>query len=213
MGRLRAAAIVLVLAACAALVVSGCGSSDAKLLPGKTADQINSNLDSVRALVAEGDCVGAEDAVAEVSDEVDSLSGVDGKLKAALRQGANRLGVVVVACGEKAEEEAAEEQQQLEDDEEAEQEELEAVEGEEEELAEEKEDKQQAKAQEKAAKEVEKEQKASEKEAEKEAEKEKTEPLPPSEAEGTETGNGPPAETPGGTEPPAGGVGPGAQVE
>src|SRR5205085_3506521 len=96
MGRLRAAAIALVLAACAALTLSACGGSDAKLLPGKTANQINSNLDSVRALVAEGDCVGAEDAVVEVSEEVDSLSGVDKKLKAALRQGTNRLSEVIV---------------------------------------------------------------------------------------------------------------------
>lgn len=201
--------IAFALAACAALALSACGGSDAKLLPGKTADQINTNLDSVRSLVAEGDCVGAEDAVGEVSEEVDSLGGVDQKLKAALRQGTNRLKEVVVVCGERAEKEAAEEQQQVEDEEEAEQEELEAVEAEEEELAEEKEDKQEEKAQEKAAKELEKEQKASEKEAE----KEKTEPLPPSEGEETEKGKGPPAETPGGTEPPAGGVGPGSQVE
>jgi hypothetical protein len=206
MGSLRAASIVLALAVCAALGLSACGGSDAKLLPGKTADQINSNLDSVRSLVAEGDCVGAEDAVGEVSEEVDNLGGIDAKLKAALRQGADRLGVVVVACGEKAEKEAEEEAEQVAAEEEAEQEQQEAVEGEEEELAEQKDEKQEEKAKQKAAKEAEKEKEA----PAGEQGEEELKPQPPGENEGIENE---PAETPGGTEPPAGGVGPGAQAE
>src|SRR6185312_15390899 len=105
MGSLRAASTCCVLALAMALGLSACGGG-ADLLPGKTADQINQNLDQVRAFVAEGDCAGAEAAVAEVSEEVDGLGGVDKKLKAALRQGTDRLGEVVASCGEEALEEA-----------------------------------------------------------------------------------------------------------
>jgi hypothetical protein len=211
MSSLRAAFPLFFLAAAAlAFALAGCGSSSPDLLPGKTADQINSNLDQVRALVNEEDCPGAESAVSEVQQEVEDLKGVDKELKAALVQGTNRLGEVVNSCGAKAEAEAEKELEQQEADEEAEQEEQAAVEAEEEELAAEEEKEQ--KAQEK-----------SEKQAEKEAEKEESEEgeedeqggeeAPPGKAEGQEKGNGPPEVTPGGTEPPAGGVGPGATVE
>jgi len=197
MGRLRAASIVCVLVLGAVLGLAACGGSDADLLPGKTAAQINENLDQVRAFAAEGDCAGAESAVAEVNEEVENLGGVDRELKAALRQGANRLDEVVSSCGEEAAAEA-EADREAEEDEIAEQEEQAAVEAEEEELA--NEEQKEEKANEKAEKEAEKEEKASEKEAEQE------------EAE-TPTGEGPPAETPSGVEPPAGGVGPGTEVE
>src|SRR5882757_1841999 len=130
MGRLRAASItlVLVLVVAAGLGLSACGGSSSELLPGKTAEQINTNLDQVRAFVAEGDCAGAEDAVNQVSEEVDALGGVDKKLKAALREGTTRLGQVVSSCGEEALEEAEAEQAAAE--EKAEQEEQAAVEGE-----------------------------------------------------------------------------------
>ena len=205
MGRLRAASIVCALVLGAALGLAACGGSDANLLPGRTAEQINENLDQVRAFVDEGDCAGAENAVAEVSEEVDGLGGVDQKLKAALRQGTERLSEVVSSCGEEA---LAEAEAEREADEEAaaEQEEEAAVEAEEDELAEE-EEQQDQKAEEKAEKEAEQEQKA----AEKEAEQEETEP--PAEAGPTDKGKGPPAETPSGNEPPAGGVGPGTEVE
>jgi hypothetical protein len=203
MGRLGAVSITLVTAVSAALALSACGGSS-DLLPGKTADQINHNLDQVRALVAEGDCAGAEDAVNEVGEEVDGLGGVDSKLKAALREGTDRLGEVVSSCEEEAlqagEEEAAEAEEK------AEQEEQAAVEAEEDELEseEEKETKQ------------EKKQEAAEKKEEKETEEpqEETESFePPGQSEGVEHGKGPPAETPGGKESSAGGVGPGTEVE
>src|SRR3954452_8067281 len=130
MGRLRAASIVCVLVLGAALGLAACGGSDADLLPGKTAAEINKNLDQVRAFAAEGDCAGAESAVAEVSEEVENLGGVDQKLKAALRQGANRLDEVVSSCGEEAEAEA-EAEREAEEEEIAEQEEQAAVEAEE----------------------------------------------------------------------------------
>ena len=110
MGRLSAASIALVLAAC-----GGAGPVRLRRLGRQPAarqdrrrDQPEPRLRS-RTLVAEGDCVGAEDAVGEVAEEVEGLRGVDKKLKAALRQGTNRLDEVVVVCGERAEEEAAEE--------------------------------------------------------------------------------------------------------
>jgi outer membrane biosynthesis protein TonB len=208
-GRPRALSAVFVLAAAAlAALVAGCGGSSANLLPGKTADQINSNLDQVQALVDEEDCAGAENAVAEVKSEVDELGGVDKKLKAALVQGTERLGEVVDSCGEKALAEAEEEAEQEAEKQAAEQEEQAAVEAEEEkELATEqaKEDKAQEKAE-----------KKSDKEAEKEAPTEPTEEeveAPAGKDEGAEKGKGPPEVTPGGAEPPAGGVGPGSQVE
>ena len=50
-------------AAAVALALASCGSgSDAKLLPGNTAQEITENLDSVKQLAAEGECVAAEDA-------------------------------------------------------------------------------------------------------------------------------------------------------
>ncbi|HEY2716477.1 MAG TPA: hypothetical protein VGI73_09705 [Solirubrobacterales bacterium] len=199
MGSLRAASICCVLALAMALGLSACGGG-AELLPGKTADEINQNLDQVRAFVAEGDCAGAEAAVDEVSEEVDGLGGVDQKLKAALRQGTDRLGEVVSSCGEEALEEA--ETEQAAEEEKAEQEEQEAVEAEEAELEAEEEQAQKEKPKKEAPE-------GDEAEAGEGAEPPET----PSQSEGVEKGNGPPAETPSGNEPPAGGVGPGTEVE
>jgi hypothetical protein len=200
MGRLRAASIVCVLVLGAALGLSACGGGSSELLPGKTAEQINQNLDQVRAFAAEGDCAGAEDAVEEVSKEVEGLGGVDKKLKAALREGADRLGEVVSSCGEEALEEAETEQQA--EEERAEQEEQAAVEAEEEELEAEEE---QAKKEKPKKESGEGPQEAEEGEAEG--------PETGGQGEAEEHGKGPPAETPSGNEPPAGGVGPGTEVE
>lgn len=203
MGRLRAASIVCALAVGAALGLSACGGGNSELLPGKTAEQINRNLDQVRNFAAEGDCAGAEDAVQEVSEEVDALGGVDKKLKAALREGTTRLEQVVSSCGQEALEEA-EAEQQAEEEERAEQEEQAAVEAEEEELE----------AEEEKAKKEKPRQEAPKKESEESGEGEAAEPpQPPGQSEGVEHGKGPPAETPSGNEPPAGGVGPGTEVE
>jgi hypothetical protein len=105
MGRLSALLLALVLGGASAMALASCGGSDAELLPGSTASEIESNLDQVQQLVDSGDCVGAEDAVAEVTAEVEGLSGVAQKLKAALEEGTARLSEVVSRCEEEAGEE------------------------------------------------------------------------------------------------------------
>ena len=208
MGRLRAATLLLA-ALAAGLLLAACGSGgNNELLPGTTASQIESNLDQVRSNAEEGNCEAAEDAVAEVSTEIDGLQKVDKELKAALKQGAAKLSEVVGSCGVK-----EEEAELAKADEEAEEEEQANLEAEEEVAAEEE-------ADEKAQKVEEREEKAKEK-AEEHAEQ------PGPSEEGEESGpNGkakghekeeiepegeeviPPTE--GG---PAGGIGPGAEVE
>jgi hypothetical protein len=84
----------------AALALSSCGGSDAQLLPGETARQITDNLDKVRELADEGDCVGAESAAEEVGEQIEALQGVDPKLKGALHDGAIRLNEVIGECEE-----------------------------------------------------------------------------------------------------------------
>lgn len=93
--------IALVLGAAAALGLASCGGGeDAKLLPGNTAAEITENLDRVKQYAEEGECVGAEDAVAEVNAQVEGLTGVDPKLVEALERGATRLSEVVASCQE-----------------------------------------------------------------------------------------------------------------
>jgi outer membrane biosynthesis protein TonB len=190
MGRLSAPLLACILAAAMALGLSACGGSDADLLPGDTASEITANLDQVRDLVGEGECVGAADAAQEVSAQVNALGGVDKKLKQALQEGATRLNEVVASCEEAPEEEtepAVETAIEPEDEEEPKKEKAEKPE-----------------------------KTKPEKGAEEEPEETETEALPP-QAEGKAKGHEkqeeavPPAETGGGT--PAGGVGPGAAVE
>lgn len=101
--------LALALGAVAAMALVSCGGGgDADLLPGETASEINSNLDQVEQLVSEGDCVGAEDATAEVSAQVEALTGVDSRLKQALSEGAARLSEVVAGCEEVTSEETTE---------------------------------------------------------------------------------------------------------
>lgn len=197
MGRLSALLVALVLGGAGAVALSSCGGgSDAKLLPGAKASQIESNLDQVKQLVAGGDCIGAENAVAAVSAEVEELNEVAAKLKAALQEGTAKLSEVVGACEEEAAEEEAEPSRERDVEEEAlEAEELEAEE----------------KAQEKAEKQQRKEEKAEP------AEEEEGELPPQSEGKGKAKGHEeapPPAPAP---EPPAesesGGVSPGVGVE
>lgn len=109
MGRLSASLIALALGASLALGLVACGEGGgADLLPGETASEINSNIDEVERLVSEGDCVGAEDATAAISGQVESLTGVDAKLKQALGEGAARLNEVVAECEEEEVEETIE---------------------------------------------------------------------------------------------------------
>jgi outer membrane biosynthesis protein TonB len=101
MGRLSASVLALCLVAVAALGLAACGSGDkADLLPGETAGEITSNLDQVKELATAGDCVGAADAAQAVSVQIESLGGVDAKLKVALQEGAARLNEVVSNCEE-----------------------------------------------------------------------------------------------------------------
>jgi len=83
-----------------ALALSACGGEDAKLLPGETAREITANLDTVKQLANEGDCVGAESAVQQVGEQIEALEEVDPKLKRALEQGAGRLEEVIASCEE-----------------------------------------------------------------------------------------------------------------
>jgi hypothetical protein len=109
MARLSPLFLAFLLGAGSAVGLVSCGGgSDAQLLPGTTADQIESNLDQVAELAAAEDCVGAEDAVAEVMAEVEGLQGVDVKLKTALQEGTAKLSEVVSRCEEETTEEEAE---------------------------------------------------------------------------------------------------------
>jgi len=106
MGRLSALILAFALGAVSAVALVSCGGGeDADLLPGTTADQIESNLTQVEELADEGDCIGAEEAVAVVTAEVEELREVDLKLKVALQEGAERLSVVVGRCEEESDEE------------------------------------------------------------------------------------------------------------
>jgi hypothetical protein len=186
MGGTTPTTVVLALVAIAAAALSACGESDAELLPGDTAREITANLDSVQQLADEGDCSGAEAAAQQVSEQVEGLSGVDQKLKDALRDGAERLNEVVAEC-EEASEEIAPPEETTEEPEEDE--------------------KQREKEERKAEKEREKEDRKP-----KDEPGPKPEPELPPQAEG----EGPPSDHEGGdgeeVETPSGGVGAGAPV-
>jgi hypothetical protein len=116
MHRIAAPSLAVALAAAAVFALAACGGEDAKLLPGSTAAEINANLDTVRQLASEGECVGAADAADQVSAQVEALSDVDPKLKQALERGATRLDEVVATC-EEAETEVAPPADQTEEEE------------------------------------------------------------------------------------------------
>jgi hypothetical protein len=99
--QLAISTIALALGVVVALGLASCGGGeDAKLLPGNTAAEITENLDRVKQYAEEGECVGAEDAVAEVNAQVEGLTGVDPKLVEALQRGAARLSEVIASCDE-----------------------------------------------------------------------------------------------------------------
>jgi len=101
MRRPASLALALALGCAAALALASCGGGEnAKLLPGSTAREITENLDAVEQLAGEGECVGAANEAQEVSAQVESLTGVDPKLKQALEAGAARLNEVVTECSE-----------------------------------------------------------------------------------------------------------------
>jgi hypothetical protein len=192
MGRLSALLLAFLVGVGSAVGLASCGGGGGDdLLPGTTAEQIESNLEQVQQLAAEEDCIGAEDAVASVTAEVEELEGVDLKLKAALQEGTARLSEVVGRCDEETTSEETE--PSLEPDVEAE------VEEEEKKPKKEK---------------PEKEEEPSESEGP--AEDEDPELPPQSNGKGEEKGKGgpePPAETEPEETPPSGGVGPSVGVE
>jgi len=100
MHRIAALSLAVTLAAAAALAFASCGGEDAKLLPGATAAEISENLDAVRRLASEGECVGAAEAADQVGAQVEALSDVDPELKQALERGAARLDEVIATCEE-----------------------------------------------------------------------------------------------------------------
>ena len=191
MARLSPLLLALLLGAASAAALASCGGgSDAELLPGTTAEEIESNLDRVDQLAAEEDCIGAEDAVATVTEEVEDLEGVDLKLKAALQEGTARLSEVVAGCEE---EDTSEETEQT----------FESNVGDEE-------------VEEKKKAKKEKPEKEAPEPKEEPAEDEGPEPPPQSNGKGEENGKGgeeEPAESESGETPPSGGVGPGVGVE
>lgn len=190
MGRLSALLLAFLLGASSAVALASCGGGDSDLLPGTSAEQIESNLDAVEQLAADQDCIGAEDAVAEVTAEVEELEGVDLKLKAALQEGTGRLSEVVAECEEETTSEETEPS-------------IETAVG-----AEEVEDEKKPKKEkpEKEAKEP--------SQPEEEAESEGPELPPQANGKGEENGGGePPAEPEAEETPPSGGVGPGVGVE
>jgi hypothetical protein len=194
MGRPSQSLPALALAILVALAVSSCGGENAQLLPGETARDITANLDTVRKLADEGDCLGAESAALQVSEQVEALGGIDTKLKRALEQGAARLNEVVASCEEGEAEEGATTAAPTE------------AEGAEEEKAAKKE----AKEREKEEREREKEERGGE------GAGEPTPTLPPQakgEAKGKEGGNAPGGGEEGGGEDSSGGVGPGTPLE
>jgi outer membrane biosynthesis protein TonB len=189
MGRSRAIALVLALGLLAAATLTACGGDDdPELLPGGTASEINTNLDLVEDLVAAGDCVGAQNAAAAVSEQVESLTGVDQELQEALAKGAARLNELIGECAE-----APEEEEETTASEEPGLEELE------------KEERDEEKAQEKAEREEEKQQKKEEK-----PEKESPAKEQPNQEEPKEEAEVPPTEQ---TNPPSGGVSPSTPAE
>jgi hypothetical protein len=194
MARLSALFLVFALGAASAVALVSCGGGDeADLLPGTTADQIESNLNEVEELADEGDCIGAEGAVAEVAGSVEDLQ-VDRKLKAALEEGTAKLSELVSRCEE--ETTTKETEPSFETD----------VDGEEVEDDEKKPKKEKPEADEEPA------------EPKEPAEGGEGPELPPqSNGKGEEKGGGgestPPAEAPAEETPPSGGVGPSVGVE
>lgn len=189
MGRFHRHLLALLVALAATLALASCGEGGgADLLPGATASEISSNLKEVRRLADEEDCIGAQDAALEVSDQIDALGGVDQKLKTALREGATRLNEVVAACDE-----AEPEEEEITPSLSTEAEEVEEPEK-------------------KKPKQEEKEPPGQEKKAEKEAEKEEKEAEEPEASAEPPTTPAEPAEpaTPGGTPP--GGIAPGTEA-
>lgn len=108
MRRLTRPTLALVLGLAAVLALASCGGGGGDLLAGETAEEITQNLERVEELADQGDCVGAEEATAEVAEQVDDLQ-VDARLQEALEEGVDRLSAAVGDCQDAEEEEEPEE--------------------------------------------------------------------------------------------------------
>jgi outer membrane biosynthesis protein TonB len=203
--RATAPILVVLLGAAASLALASCGGgSDANLLPGRTAEEIESNLEEVQRMAGEGECVGARDAAQQIGVEVERLA-VDAKLKRALSEGTERLDQVLASCEEASAEEVEEEPEPVTTEEEKEPPEKPAKAEKQLEKEEEREAKEAEKAEEEAEKEAEREEAEAEQEAQ-EAEEESEFAPPASGANGKgPEGAGPPGQGGGSS----GGVGPG----
>ncbi len=100
MRRMPLPSLALAALVAAAVGLTACGGESAKLLPGETAREITANLETVKQLAGEGDCVGAESAARQVGEQIEALEGVDPKLKRALEEGAARLEEAIAGCEE-----------------------------------------------------------------------------------------------------------------
>jgi hypothetical protein len=185
MPRLALPSLAVGFTAAAALALVACGGEDAQLLPGETAREITANLDTVQQLADEGDCLGAESAAQQVGEQIETLKGVDDKLKRALESGAVRLEEVIAGCEESSTEAIAPATIPAEPEEEDE----------------------------KAPKEKKDEEKKAKPKDEEAAPEAPSPSLPPQakgKGKGLEEGNGPPPGEGGDEESPSGGVGPGS---
>jgi hypothetical protein len=201
--RATAPILVVLLGAAASLALASCGGgSDANLLPGRTAEEIEANLEEVRRMAGEGECIGARDAAEQIGVEVERLA-VDAKLKRALGEGTERLDQLLASCEEAGAEEEEEEPEPVT----AEEEEPPEKPGKAEKQLE-KEEEQEAKEAEKAEEKAEKAAEQEEAEGERQEAEEESEIAPPP-ASGA-NGKGPEGTGPPGQEgTPSGGVGPG----
>lgn len=101
MPRLIAPILAFALGLGAAFAIVSCGGSDKGLLPGDKAEQISANLEAVQDQANAGDCASAQDAAAQVSDQVEALGPeVGSRLREALSEGAAQLESVATDCTE-----------------------------------------------------------------------------------------------------------------
>jgi len=79
--------LALGLALVAALLLTGCGSSNPELIPQDRADQLIQAVDDIGSRTGDEDCDGAEEALRDARNQVNELPRqVDAKLKRNIRQ-------------------------------------------------------------------------------------------------------------------------------
>jgi hypothetical protein len=84
--------LLLGLALAAALLLTGCGSSNPKLIPQDRADSLSQAVDDVASRTSDEDCDGADQALREARNQVNELPRtVDSKLKSNLKRWLNHI--------------------------------------------------------------------------------------------------------------------------